>query len=113
MIIYVKIITEYALNAWFNIFLYPRLSGESPFQGNSDAETLAHVTAAFYEFDEESFEDISEQAKDFIQSLLKKDRRCVKTTHRITIFALWGPLCLCLGEYLGECVSLCMCDTHR
>ncbi|XP_029383776.1 myosin light chain kinase, smooth muscle-like [Echeneis naucrates] len=52
------------------------LSGESPFQGNSDPETLALVTAARYEFDEESFEDISFQAKDFITSLLKKDRRC-------------------------------------
>uniref|UniRef100_H3CH65 Myosin, light chain kinase 5 n=1 Tax=Tetraodon nigroviridis TaxID=99883 RepID=H3CH65_TETNG len=52
------------------------LSGECPFQGNSDAETLVLVTAASYEYDEESFEDISEQAKDFIQSLLKKDRRC-------------------------------------
>ncbi|XP_070708167.1 myosin light chain kinase, smooth muscle-like [Pempheris klunzingeri] len=52
------------------------LSGESPFQGNSDAETFALVTAARYEFDQESFEDISDQAKDFISSLLKKDRRC-------------------------------------
>ncbi|GAA6214339.1 myosin light chain kinase, smooth muscle-like isoform X1 [Lates japonicus] len=52
------------------------LSGESPFQGNSDPETFALVTAASYEFDEESFEDISDQAKDFISSLLKKDRRC-------------------------------------
>ncbi|KAM3849265.1 LOW QUALITY PROTEIN: myosin light chain kinase, smooth muscle-like [Diretmus argenteus] len=52
------------------------LSGESPFQGNSDAETLAFVTAAHYEFDEDSFEDISDQARDFISSLLKKDRRC-------------------------------------
>uniref|UniRef100_A0A672ZP45 Myosin light chain kinase, smooth muscle-like n=1 Tax=Sphaeramia orbicularis TaxID=375764 RepID=A0A672ZP45_9TELE len=52
------------------------LSGESPFQGNSDAETFALVTAAKYEFDPESFEDISDQAKDFISSLLKKDRRC-------------------------------------
>lgn len=57
------------------IALYPRLSGESPFQGNSDAETLALVTAARYEFDQESFEDISDQAKEFISSLLKKDRR--------------------------------------
>lgn len=55
----------------------PRLSGESPFQGNSDAETLSLVTAARYEFDQESFEDISDQAKDFISSLLKKDRRLV------------------------------------
>ncbi|XP_070783037.1 myosin light chain kinase, smooth muscle-like [Enoplosus armatus] len=52
------------------------LSGESPFQGNSDAETLALVTGARYEFDQESFEDISDQAKDFISSLLKKDQRC-------------------------------------
>ncbi|KAM3592455.1 uncharacterized protein V6R79_019245 [Siganus canaliculatus] len=52
------------------------LSGESPFQGNNDTETLALVTAARYEFDEESFEDISDQAKDFIRALLKKDRRC-------------------------------------
>ncbi|XP_053197025.1 myosin light chain kinase, smooth muscle-like [Scomber japonicus] len=52
------------------------LSGESPFQGNTEAETLALVTAAQFEFDPESFEDISDQAKDFISSLLKKDRRC-------------------------------------
>ncbi|XP_058477440.1 myosin light chain kinase, smooth muscle-like [Solea solea] len=52
------------------------LSGESPFQGNSDAETLALVTAASYEFDQESFEDISDQAKEFISSLLEKDPSC-------------------------------------
>ncbi|KAF7204301.1 myosin light chain kinase, smooth muscle isoform X2 [Nothobranchius furzeri] len=51
------------------------LSGESPFQGNNDAETLALVTAAQYEFDPESFEDISDEAKDFISSLLKKNKR--------------------------------------
>ncbi|XP_038128593.1 myosin light chain kinase, smooth muscle-like [Cyprinodon tularosa] len=51
------------------------LSGESPFQGNNDAETFALVTAASFEFDPESFEDISDEAKDFISSLLKKDRR--------------------------------------
>ncbi|XP_013863103.1 myosin light chain kinase, smooth muscle isoform X2 [Austrofundulus limnaeus] len=51
------------------------LSGESPFQGNNEAETLALVTAAEFEFDPESFEDISDEAKDFISSLLKKDRR--------------------------------------
>ncbi|XP_061563842.1 myosin light chain kinase, smooth muscle-like [Cololabis saira] len=51
------------------------LSGESPFQGDNDAETLAHVTAARFEFDPEGFEDISDEAKDFISSLLKKDLR--------------------------------------
>lgn len=55
--------------------LFPRLSGESPFQGNSDAETLALVTAAQWEFDPESFVDITEEAKDFISGLLRKDKR--------------------------------------
>ncbi|MEQ2177625.1 hypothetical protein GOODEAATRI_005461 [Goodea atripinnis] len=49
--------------------------GESPFQGNSDAETLALVTAAQWEFDEDSFEDITEEAQNFISSLLNKDPR--------------------------------------
>ncbi|KAA8581487.1 hypothetical protein FQN60_003068 [Etheostoma spectabile] len=57
------------------VICFVLLSGESPFQGNNDAETLALVTAATFEFDQESFEDISDQAKDFISSLLKKDRR--------------------------------------
>ncbi|XP_056285534.1 myosin light chain kinase, smooth muscle-like isoform X2 [Pseudoliparis swirei] len=52
------------------------LSGETPFQGNNNAESLALVTTAQFEFGEESFEDISDEAKDFISSLLKKDRRC-------------------------------------
>lgn len=57
------------------LFLVLRLSGESPFQGDSEAETLALVTAAQWEFDDESFEEITEQAKDFISSLLNKDTR--------------------------------------
>lgn len=57
------------------VICYILLSGESPFQGNNDAETLAFVTAAKFEFDEESFEDISDEAKHFISSLLKKDQK--------------------------------------
>lgn len=52
-----------------------RLSGESPFQGDNDAETLALVTAAQWEFSEESFEEITQEAKDFISSLLIKETR--------------------------------------
>lgn len=59
----------------FLSFILFRLSGESPFQGNSDAETLALVTAAQFEFDEESFDEITDEAKDFISSLLNKDTR--------------------------------------
>lgn len=61
-----------------SFFLF-RLSGESPFQGSSDVETLALVTAAQWEFDEESFDEITEEAKDFISSLLNKDTRWFHT----------------------------------
>ncbi|KAF4092982.1 hypothetical protein AMELA_G00028560 [Ameiurus melas] len=57
------------------VICYILLSGESPFQGDSDSETLAFVTAAQWDFDEESFEDITNQAKDFISSLLQKNVR--------------------------------------
>ncbi|KAL2078473.1 hypothetical protein ACEWY4_026158 [Coilia grayii] len=57
------------------VICYILLSGESPFQGNSDVETLTLVTKACWEFDPESFEGITEEAKDFIQALLKKDKR--------------------------------------
>ncbi|XP_068434941.1 myosin light chain kinase, smooth muscle [Clinocottus analis] len=57
------------------VICYILLSGESPFQGNNDVETLALVTAAQWEFDEESFEEITDEAKNFISSLLNKDTR--------------------------------------
>ncbi|XP_077383103.1 myosin light chain kinase, smooth muscle [Festucalex cinctus] len=65
-----------ATDMWsIGVICYILLSGESPFQGSSDADTLALVTAAQWEFDEESFEDITDQAKHFIRSLLEKDPR--------------------------------------
>lgn len=65
-----------ATDMWsIGVICYILLSGESPFQGNSDAETLALVTAAQWEFDEESFDEITEEAKNFISSLLNKDTR--------------------------------------
>ncbi|TRY98979.1 hypothetical protein DNTS_001245 [Danionella cerebrum] len=65
-----------ATDMWsIGVICYILLSGESPFQGESDTDTLALVTAAQWEFDEESFEDISDLAKDFISSLLNKDAR--------------------------------------
>ncbi|XP_051904194.1 myosin light chain kinase, smooth muscle [Hippocampus zosterae] len=65
-----------ATDMWsIGVICYILLSGESPFQGSSDADTLALVTAAHWEFDEESFEDITDQAKLFISSLLEKDPR--------------------------------------
>ncbi|KAL1427602.1 hypothetical protein MTO96_017300 [Rhipicephalus appendiculatus] len=42
--------------------------------GNSELETMANVTRAEYDFDDESFDQISEEAKDFIAKLLLKDK---------------------------------------
>ncbi|XP_028842978.1 myosin light chain kinase, smooth muscle-like [Denticeps clupeoides] len=76
------------------VICYILLSGESPFQGDSDAESLALVTEAQLEFDE-SFEDISEEAKDFISSLLEKDRRhrlsCEKALQHEWMVAFSSP----------------------
>ncbi|XP_028267625.1 myosin light chain kinase, smooth muscle isoform X2 [Parambassis ranga] len=65
-----------ATDMWsIGVICYILLSGESPFQGNNEAETLALVTAAEWEFDEESFDGITEEARNFISSLLNKDTR--------------------------------------
>lgn len=50
------------------------LSGLSPFMGETDMQTMANVTVAQYDFDDEAFNDISDDAKDFIAKLLLKDR---------------------------------------
>ncbi|NWU67748.1 DAPK3 kinase, partial [Pterocles burchelli] len=64
------------------LFIFPillsglsRLSGASPFLGETKQETLANITAVNYEFDEEFFSNTSDLAKDFIQKLLVKDTR--------------------------------------
>lgn len=56
-----------------NESLLCRLSGLSPFMGATDVETMANVTIAKYDFDDEAFQDISDNAKDFIKKLLLKD----------------------------------------
>lgn len=45
--------------------------------GHTDVETMANVTIAKYDFDDEAFQDISENAKDFIRKLLIKDMKYV------------------------------------
>jgi myosin-light-chain kinase len=45
--------------------------------GGTDIETMANVTIAKYDFDDEVFNEISEDAKDFIQKLLLKDKEYV------------------------------------
>ena len=53
-----------------NYMFYCRLSGLSPFAGDTEAETLSNITMAQYDFDAPEFDDISDTAKDFIDKLL-------------------------------------------
>lgn len=51
------------------------MSGLSPFMGENDIETMANVTIAKYDFDDEAFNSISPEALDFISKLLIKDMK--------------------------------------
>ncbi|TSK62570.1 Myosin light chain kinase, smooth muscle [Bagarius yarrelli] len=66
----------YATDMWsIGVICYILLSGLSPFMGDNDNETLANVTSATWDFEDEAFDEISEEAKDFIGNLLKKNMR--------------------------------------
>ncbi|KAL0879363.1 hypothetical protein ABMA27_003130 [Loxostege sticticalis] len=65
----------YGTDMWsVGVICYVLLSGLSPFMGETDIETMANVTVAKYDFDDEAFNEISEDAKDFISKLLVKDK---------------------------------------
>lgn len=52
------------------VICYVLLSGLSPFMGENDAETYNNINHVEYDFDDEAFEEISSDAKDFISKLL-------------------------------------------
>jgi len=54
-----------------------RLSGYSPFAGDTDSETFTFINKVDYDFDDEAWENVSPDAKDFISKLLSKDKRLV------------------------------------
>ncbi|XP_047602501.1 myosin light chain kinase 2, skeletal/cardiac muscle [Lutra lutra] len=57
------------------VITYMLLSGLSPFLGDDDTETLNNVLSANWYFDEETFEAVSDEAKDFVSNLIVKDQR--------------------------------------
>ncbi|GIY11241.1 hypothetical protein CDAR_246092 [Caerostris darwini] len=57
------------------VICYVLLSGLSPFMGDNDTETFANITRGEMDFDDEAFDEISDDAKDFISSLLVKNVR--------------------------------------
>lgn len=43
--------------------------------GDNDSETLVSVTMAQWDFEDDAFDEISDDAKNFIETLLVKDMR--------------------------------------
>ncbi|XP_040912585.1 myosin light chain kinase, smooth muscle isoform X2 [Toxotes jaculatrix] len=67
---------SYPTDMWsIGVICYILLSGLSPFMGDNDNETLSNVTSASWDFEDEAFDEISDNAKDFITKLLKKDMK--------------------------------------
>ncbi|XP_019365529.1 PREDICTED: myosin light chain kinase 2, skeletal/cardiac muscle [Gavialis gangeticus] len=66
---------SYSTDMWsMGVITYMLLSGLSPFMGDNDTETLNNVLAASWYFDEETFEGISDEAKDFVSNLIIKEK---------------------------------------
>ncbi|XP_044317905.1 titin isoform X3 [Drosophila rhopaloa] len=59
------------------VICYVLLSGLSPFMGDTDVETFSNITRADYDYDDEAFDCVSQEAKDLISQLLvhRKEER--------------------------------------
>uniref|UniRef100_A0A3B4EKW2 Protein kinase domain-containing protein n=1 Tax=Pygocentrus nattereri TaxID=42514 RepID=A0A3B4EKW2_PYGNA len=56
------------------VVTYMLLSGLSPFLGDDDSQTLNNVLTVNWYFDEDAFEHVSAEAKDFVSNLLIRER---------------------------------------
>ncbi|CAF3524886.1 unnamed protein product [Rotaria socialis] len=56
------------------VICYVLLSGLSPFMGENDNDTYTNINRVNFDFDDEAFTDISDEAKDFISKLLLKNK---------------------------------------
>lgn len=65
-----------AADMWsLGVTTYALLTGFSPFGGDTDQETFCNISNADIDFPDELFEDVSEEAIDFMRKLLVKDPR--------------------------------------
>ncbi|XP_062866718.1 death-associated protein kinase 2 [Trichomycterus rosablanca] len=82
-----------AADMWsVGVITYILLSGLSPFQGETDEETLKNIVALKYEFVPHFFSQTSSMAKDFIQKLLVKDQSERMTADECLIHPWIKPL---------------------
>uniref|UniRef100_A0A8C6W515 Myosin light chain kinase 3 n=1 Tax=Nannospalax galili TaxID=1026970 RepID=A0A8C6W515_NANGA len=58
------------------VITYMLLSGLSPFLGETDAETMNFIVNCSWDFDVDTFEGLTEEAKDFVSRLLVKEKSC-------------------------------------
>ncbi|XP_055993037.1 myosin light chain kinase 3 isoform X2 [Sorex fumeus] len=58
------------------VITYMLLSGLSPFLGETDAETMNFIVNCSWDFDADTFEGLTEEAKDFVSRLLVKEKSC-------------------------------------
>ncbi|KAM6376236.1 myosin light chain kinase family member 4 [Alca torda] len=56
------------------VIAYMLLSGLSPFLGEDENETLNNILSCSWDFEDEEFRGVSDQAKDFISKLLIKEK---------------------------------------
>nr|XP_012320295.1 myosin light chain kinase family member 4 isoform X6 [Aotus nancymaae] len=56
------------------VIAYMLLSGLSPFLGDNDAETLNNILTCRWDLEDEEFQHISDEAKEFISKLLIKEK---------------------------------------
>ncbi|KAK2901450.1 hypothetical protein Q8A67_009565 [Cirrhinus molitorella] len=56
------------------VITYMLLSGLSPFLGDDNSETLNNILSCQWNFEEDEFSEVSEEAKDFISKLLVVDK---------------------------------------
>ncbi|RDD41019.1 Myosin light chain kinase, smooth muscle [Trichoplax sp. H2] len=65
---------SFSADMWsVGVVTYILLSGLSPFMGENDGETLQNVTNAEWDFDDEIFDELSENSKNFMEGLIQKD----------------------------------------
>lgn len=86
-----------------------RLSGESPFLCESEADTFSRITDARWEFTD-VFDYVSKEAKDFITRLLLKDPKYLLILDYIyEIVAFYTATWVARKyKFIGYCSSLCL-----